>query len=384
MAVVKPGSSRSFRAALRYISREGKTHEHLMTGIRCCSDPKQALIEWQVTKKVYGQTTGRSCIVMVQSWAAAEQITPELAHQIGVETVNRWNKYKDYQVFVSTHVDQKNGCLHNHIASNSVNMETGKKWQMTKQELAELRALSDQICREHGLTITVKGKTFEEAKREEATTYTKESYRVFEKASQGKMDSWVVNTALKIMTAKEQAVSKEDFCNRLNQAGVLVNWSDTRKNITFQCVEGVGQSGKAAQKIRDSKLSQYFHVDFNKDVFEDEFARNAQQQQNQNRTGAILDQGTRAQGTKDTGIAAGVESSIHQDRELVELGYSAAASAAARAERERAERERREADERAREIEEQQQRERETVAAAARRAAAERKAARANGSSIAD
>ena len=379
MAVVKPGSSRSFRAALKYISKGEKTHEHLMTGIRCCSDPKQAIIEWQVTKKVYGQTTGRSCIVMVQSWAAAEQITPELAHQIGVETVNRWNKYNEYQVFVATHLDQQNGNIHNHIASNSVNMETGKKWQMTKQELAELRALSDQICREHGLTVTVKGKTFEEAKREEATTYTKESYRVFEKASQGKMDSWVVNTALKIMTAKEQAVSKEDFCNRLNQAGVLVNWSDTRKNITFQCVEGVGQSGKAAQKIRDSKLSQYFHVDFNKEVFENEFARNAQQQQNQNRTGAFLEQGTRAQGTKDTGIAAGVEGSIYQDRKLGELGYSAAASAAARAERER-----REAEERAREIEEQQQRERETVAAAARRAAAERKAARANGSSIAD
>ena len=52
MAVVKPSSSRSFRAALRYISKQGKTHEHLMTGIRCCSDPKQALIDY-IHKKAY-------------------------------------------------------------------------------------------------------------------------------------------------------------------------------------------------------------------------------------------------------------------------------------------------------------------------------------------
>lgn len=383
MAVVKPSSSRSFRAALRYISKQGKTHEHLMTGIRCCSDPKQALIEWQVTKKVYGQTTGRSCIVMIQSWAAAEQITPELAHQIGVETVNRWNKYNEYQVFVATHLDQQNGNLHNHIASNSVNMETGKKWQMTKQELAELRALSDQICREHGLTVTVKGKTFEQVKNEEPSIYKNETYRILHRADEGKADSWVYNTAANIIDAMQQAFSKEHFCELLEKAGVMTTWTEARKNITFQRKEGIGKQGKLAQKIRDSKLAQYFKIDFSKEFFENEFNQNLQRAKAKERVGVEGAGAAEIEGrnAEPTGRA---ESSILDNSSIAQLGLDAAASAAARAERERAERERREADERARELAEKERREREAAAAAARRAAAERKAARANGSSIAD
>ena len=72
MGVIKSTKSRSFKGALKYISKESKTNEHLMTGIGCSNDPQRTLQEWQILKKVYNQTGGRSCVHFVQSFAAAE------------------------------------------------------------------------------------------------------------------------------------------------------------------------------------------------------------------------------------------------------------------------------------------------------------------------
>ena len=376
MGVIKSIKSRSFKGALNYVSKEIKTNEHLMTGIGCSNDPKRTIQEWQILKKVYNQTGGRSCVHFTQSFAAAEKVTLEEVHQIAIETVERCPNFKGHQVFIATHFDQENGNYHSHIVANSVNYENGHKWQMSQDEYQALKDIGDQIYREHGLTVTQKGKTFAQLQNEEPSIYKNETYRILHRADEGKAESWVYNTAANILDAMQQAFSKEQFCALLDKAGVITTWTEARKNITFQRAEGVGKSGKLAQKIRDSKLAQYFKIDFGKEFFENEFNKNLQR--------AAAKERARAQGTKDTGIAAGVESSIHQDRELVELGYSAAASAAARAERDRQERERREAAERARVAEEQQRREREAAAAAARKAEQQRKAARTRGSSIAD
>lgn len=383
MGVIKSTKSRSFKGALKYISKESKTNEHLMTGIGCSNDPQRTLQEWQILKKVYNQTGGRSCVHFIQSFAAAEKVTLEEVHQIAIETVERCPNFQGHQVFIATHFDQKNGNYHSHIVGNSVNYETGKKWQMSQEEYQALKDIGDQIYREHGLTVTQKGKTFEELKNEEPSIYKNETYRILHRADEGKADSWVYNTAANILEAMQQAFSKEHFCELLEKAGVLTTWTEGRKNITFQRAEGIGKSGKLAQKIRDSKLAQYFKIDFSKEFFENEFNKNVQRAAGTKRArtqgaGAAEIEGRDAE---PTGRA---ENGILENRSLEQLGLDAAASAAARAERERAERERREADERARAAAERERREREAAAEAARRAAAERKAARANDSSIAD
>lgn len=376
MGVIKSIKSRSFKGALKYISKEIKTNEHLMTGIGCSNDPKRTMQEWQILKKVYNQTGGRSCVHFTQSFAAAEKVTLEEVHQIAIETVERCPNFKGHQVFIATHFDQKNGNYHSHIVANSVNYETGNKWQMSQDEYQKLKDIGDQLYREHGLTVTQKGKTFEQLKNEEPSIYHNDTYRILHRADEGKADSWVYNTAANILEAMQHAFSKEHFCELLEKAGVLTTWTDSRKNITFQRAEGIGKSGKTAQKIRDSKLAQYFKIDFSKEFFENEFNKNLQRAEAKGRIGA---EGARA--AEPTG---GVESSIYEDRGLEQLGLNAQRGLAERAERDRQERERREAAERARAAEEQQRREREAAAAAARKAEQQRKAARTRGSSIAD
>lgn len=383
MAIIKSVRSRSHKGTLQYVSKQTKTNTNLMTGINCSSKPKQAILEWQVIKKVYAQTEGRQSVHFVQSFAAGEKVTAEEVHQIALETIDRCPNFRDFQVFVSTHLDQKKGNLHSHIVVNTVNIKDGHKWQMSKNDYKAFKEFSDKVCLEHGLTITQKGKTFEQAKNEEPSIYKNETYRILHRADEGNAESWVYNTAKDVLDAMQQAFSKEHFCELLEKAGVITTWTEARKNITFQRKEGIGKQGKLAQKIRDSKLAQYFKIDFSKEFFENEFNQNLQRAKAKERVG-VEGAGAAEIERRDAEHTGRAESSIHQDRNLAQLGLDAAASAASRAERDRQERERREADERARAAAERERREREAAAEAARRAEQQRKAARSSGNSLAD
>lgn len=369
MAVIKPTAAKSIRATIKYVSQKEKTTVNLMTGVNCSNDPQKTLQQMQITKKIYGKTDGRSCIHFIQSFAAGEKVLPAEVHQIGLELVNRFPLMQGYQVFVVTHTDQKNKNLHNHIVLSSVNVITGKKWQMSTHELADLRQLGDDICREHGLTITIKGKTFEGIEREDTVSYKKESYRYLAKAEQGKVDSYVQTIALAVMDVKEKAISQDDFIERLRQCGIGVDWSDTRKYIVF-CDLKRQKAGEAKCKIRNKKLKEYYNIDLEKDVLLDEFKENARRAEAERAARQLLNRdintGVSSIQTVQSGIDDATQSSVYENRSIEQFGLDAAASAAARAERDRAERERREADERARECAEKERAEREAAARAAR------------------
>src|SRR5699024_11628558 len=57
-----------------------------------------------------------------------------------------------YEVTVYTHDDTNH--VHNHIVINSVNFETGKKYQAHGKEAIErARSLSDEVCKSHDLSV---------------------------------------------------------------------------------------------------------------------------------------------------------------------------------------------------------------------------------------
>ncbi|WP_241690896.1 relaxase/mobilization nuclease domain-containing protein [Lactococcus lactis] len=57
-----------------------------------------------------------------------------------------------HQVAIYTHTDKDH--IHNHLVINSVNMDTGLKFQAHGQKaIQEVKDANDQICLEHGLTI---------------------------------------------------------------------------------------------------------------------------------------------------------------------------------------------------------------------------------------
>ena len=87
---------------------------------------------------------------LVQSFAASE-VTPELAHQIGLEFADRL-LHGNFQAVISTHLNTK--CIHNHIVWNSVSVKDGKKYRSNaKSYITEVRRISDALCAEYRLSI---------------------------------------------------------------------------------------------------------------------------------------------------------------------------------------------------------------------------------------
>ena len=155
--------------------------------------------------------------------------------------------------------------IHCHLVTNSVSYEDGRKLHNTKKDLERMKQLTNQMCRERGLTVAEKGKHFDESQIEkgEVIAWSKDKYNLFH---QQVKDSLVADCAMAVLKALENCISKEKFIEKMKQFGWNVNWTEKRKHITFQ-----NQDGK---KVRDSNLSKTFHLDISKEGLENEFDRN--------------------------------------------------------------------------------------------------------------
>ncbi|MBQ6090009.1 MAG: relaxase/mobilization nuclease domain-containing protein [Lachnospiraceae bacterium] len=271
MAVVKGVSSHAgIGRAIDYVTQEEKTEEKLISGYNL--DPNNAEAEMQMTKEAWHKTGGRTYKHYVQSFHADEQITTEQAHAIAKEFVEKCDQFKGFEVLIATHKDREH--IHTHFIVNSVNAEDGHKFRQNKHELHDLRNVSDEICKAHGLTITEKGKTFHGEEREETSTWTKEAYRTQLMAENDQQPSYILNIALAVQEEREQATSREDFISRMNDRGIGVDWQDNHKYITFTDLERQEQGEKKC-KIRNNKLEQYYNTPFGKEELTNEFEINA-------------------------------------------------------------------------------------------------------------
>lgn len=101
-------------------------------------------------KEMWHKEEGVQGFHLVQSFAAGE-VSPELAHQVGLEFSERLLG-GNFQAVVSTHLNTK--CIHNHIVWNSVSMKNGRKYRSNERTyVTEVRQISDELCRKHGLSI---------------------------------------------------------------------------------------------------------------------------------------------------------------------------------------------------------------------------------------
>lgn len=101
-------------------------------------------------KEMWHKEEGVQGFHLVQSFAAGE-VSPELAHQIGLEFSERLLG-GNFQAVVSTHLNTK--CIHNHIVWNSVSMKNGRKYRSNERTyVTEVRQISDELCRKHDLSI---------------------------------------------------------------------------------------------------------------------------------------------------------------------------------------------------------------------------------------
>lgn len=298
MAVVKAVNSRaSIGRAVKYVTKDEKTEEKLITGKDC--NPFTAIDDMKATKELWGKTGGREYKHYVQSFAEGENVTPELAHKIANEWAEK--EFKGYECIIATHTDK--GHIHSHVIVNSVNFETGEKFRQSTKWLEQAKEHSDRICAEHGLSITQKGKTFDGQDREDMTAYNKNKYNLIEKADQGKAKSYVYDTALAVMDSKEKATSKDEFIRLMLEKGYRTTWEDSKKHITFENPEG--------KKVRASNLEKTFRLPFGKESLLHEFEQNARSCEAASRgTEESRDTASRTVGEESRNIGADQEPDI--------------------------------------------------------------------------
>ena len=118
-----------------------------VSGINC--EIETALQQMNQTKRLFNKTKGILGFHGYQSFKEGE-VTPELAHEIGVKLANEmWGDR--FEVVVSTHLNTKH--LHNHFIVNSVSFIDGMKFYSNRSSTARLREISDDLCKEYGLSV---------------------------------------------------------------------------------------------------------------------------------------------------------------------------------------------------------------------------------------
>ena len=235
---------------LRYTTQDSKTRtedsEKLVTGINCNAD--SAYTEFCNTKKLFAKQDGRQYYHFVQSFDVDENISPQLAHEIALRFASETEKFNGFEIVVSTHCDRDH--IHSHFVMNSVNAENGKKFHINETEVEELMLRSDKLCLEYGLSVVEKSN-----EKPKAKNMSDREYR-----SAVKRESWKIRLEAVISNAMTVAKSKEHFIMLMEFEGYKVNFSDSRKYITYTTPEG--------KKCRDIKL---YDDKFLKEMMEYEF-----------------------------------------------------------------------------------------------------------------
>ena len=255
----------AMRNCIEYVLRQDKTSELLtyVTGPYCHDEINYDLVyrTFLEEKKMWDKDSGRMYAHNIISWHKDEQITPEQALEFGKEFAENW--FSGFQTLMAVHKDKDH--IHCHLVTNSVSYEDGRKLHNTKKDLERMKQLTNQMCRERGLTVAEKGKHFDGSQIEkgEVIAWSKDKYNLFR---QQVKDSFVADCAMAVLKALENCISKEKFIEKMKQFGWNVNWTEKRKHITFQ-----NQDGK---KVRDSNLSKTFHLDISKEGLENEFNGN--------------------------------------------------------------------------------------------------------------
>lgn len=172
-------------------------------------------------------TPGHKNVLGYNIWQSFKpgEVTAEEAHEIGKEYADKLFGGK-YQYVVTTHLDK--GHYHNHIVFCAVDYVDHKKFRyvpvktpggkrLKDNTLSNWREVSDEICRQHGLSII--------EKKEKGSRYknTKERTKPLKHREQLRQD---------IDKALQNADTYEEFLNEMAKLGYEIK--QTSKNTAFR------------------------------------------------------------------------------------------------------------------------------------------------------
>ena len=194
--------------ALDYIMNEDKTDEKILISSFGCN-PKMAHLEFEQTKREYNSKARILARHLIQAFAPGET-TAEQAHQIGLELCERVLHGK-YEYVLTTHIDK--GHLHNHILFNNVSFETGKAYQSNKRSYHKIRTVSDNLCKENGLSVI--DENYNKFKNRYSTN--SKSYKEYMEFQKG--TSWKSRLQLAIDKAILKSKTYEEFLKTMEDFG---------------------------------------------------------------------------------------------------------------------------------------------------------------------
>ena len=216
MAIIKFTSGKiNPRTVINYVCNKEKTTDKLISGKDCM--PESCEYEFAEVKKAFGKTDGRTYYHMIQSFSPDDRITPEQAHEVGLQMAEL---FEGYQVLVVTHTNKAH--THNHLVINSVNFENGKKLTIFNQELERIKNYSNSICLKNGWDVT------------EAKTRRNRN---------PKWKQIIIEDALAAMA---ESYSMDEYISKLKELGIYVSYNPDYKYMTYSDAEG--------HKCRDAKL----------------------------------------------------------------------------------------------------------------------------------
>lgn len=132
-----------------YALNRDKTEQDLLESALGCTC-ENAFEDMCRVKEMWHKEQGVQGFHLVQSFAAGE-VTPELAHQIGLGFAERLLGGQ-FQAVVSTHLNT--GHIHNHLVWNSVSLKDGRKYRSNHRSyITQVRRISDELCKQHGISI---------------------------------------------------------------------------------------------------------------------------------------------------------------------------------------------------------------------------------------
>ena len=201
---------------MNYAADEHKTEmQYYVSGVNCV--PEIAREQMILTKRQHNKEGGIVAFHAYQSFKPGE-VTPDTAHQIGIKLANRlWGDR--FQIVVATHLNTN--CVHNHFVLNSVSFVGGKRYNDCKKTYRAFRELSDQVCREHGLSVI----------ENPSPTRTPRSIYFAEKAGK---PTWYNIMREEIDTAIRQSMTRKQFGAALRTMGYQLNFDPKRKYATIK------------------------------------------------------------------------------------------------------------------------------------------------------
>ena len=222
MAIVKTISPKiktqiHLSEALAYIVKDDKASDCYYHNCVNDYDIEAVAKEFQSTRIMLRQGKGIIASHICQSFSPEDKITPEIAHEIGKQMIERC--FPDYQVVLATHKDREH--IHNHFIINSVNLIDGKKFYENKSTLRLIRKVSDELCYRHNLSVIEK---------EDATKYSPLDQATLNAAKQGR--SWKFNLVKDLDAALDSCKTKSEFIRFFESKNYEIKF--TPQNITFR------------------------------------------------------------------------------------------------------------------------------------------------------